>query len=158
MTNTVFTSLLKSKPETWQAYALFKTLSHLDAQCMSVDSIGSQRIPFMATTYLYLSYWAIYILCSENNHLSSRRLEHRQTIFSRDLISYFTLIWSKESNFQENLLIQIAEHFWNFQWYQRTRNLRLKKKSSWKHNIFYWEDENKWLLKLWFLKTSEAHK
>ena len=103
--------------------------------CMSDDSIDSQRIPFMATTYLYLSYWAIYILCSENNHLSSRRLEHRQTIFSRDLISYFTLIWSKESNFQENLLIQIAEHFWNFQWYQRTRNLRLKNEAH--VNIIY---------------------
>ena len=89
-------------------FAIYWVLSHLDAQCMSVDSIGSQRIPFMATTYLYLSYWAIYILCSENNHLSSRRLEHRQTIFSRDLISYFTLIWSKESNVQENRLMQIA--------------------------------------------------
>ena len=22
--------------------------------------------------------------------------------------------------------------------------------------FFYWEDENNWLLKLWFLKTSEA--
>ena len=81
---------------------------------------------------------------------------------SQWIMKFLCKIWFGYRNtwfkfhFQRNDFLKIDEKFYSYQYktiisWKLTHDFNLRE-------LFFWEDKNSWLLKLRFLKTSEAHK